>query len=436
MRILYTFYFLFFAILCVDAQQQLTITEVGTLPEAVANNAVCEGFINETPYLFSFAGIDSTKNYAGIHLKSYRYNIQTGESETIPHLPDEMGKVACAASRIDSIIYISGGYHVFANTNEVSSNKMHRYNINTNSFMTDAADLPRATDDHVQAVWRDSLIYVITGWHDNTNIPQVQVYDPVSNLWSYGTSVPNNNQYKAFGASGVIIQDTIFYFGGASTATNFPAVNRLRKGVINPNNPTQIEWSVSTPDNSIKGYRMAATTVNDTLHWVGGSDITYNYDGIAYNNGQGVPTNNRDLYLLPGSDEMWQTSFHDNIPMDLRGIADISPTVKYIAGGMINPQEVTNKIYKLEWMPSVVNTNQPSTNNLPIKIWPMPLGEYVNILSPEAGQLTILDIHGRLIYQQNINPKELVVLPPLHNGTYFFHITTNSGKKYIRKVVK
>ena len=82
---------------------QLTVTEIGTLPERISNNAVCEGFIDDTAYLFSFGGIDSTKEYSGIHLRSYRTNLQTGESVRIPDLPDTLGKIAAAASRIGDI---------------------------------------------------------------------------------------------------------------------------------------------------------------------------------------------------------------------------------------------------------------------------------------------------------------------------------------------
>lgn len=97
---------------CYTTNAQVTITEISTLPERISNNAVCEGFIDGTPYIFSFGGIDSTKLYTGIHLKSFRYNTLTGKTIQIPDLPDTLGKIAMAASRIGNIIYIAGGYHV------------------------------------------------------------------------------------------------------------------------------------------------------------------------------------------------------------------------------------------------------------------------------------------------------------------------------------
>ena len=167
---LYVLIFLPFTINLLSAQNW-TVTEVATLPKAVSNNAVAEGFIDNTPYVFSFGGLDETKNFLGIHLDSYRYNTVTGEVIIIPDLPDTLGKVAAGASRIGDIIYIIGGYYVFSEGKELSSDKVHRYDIKNNKYLEDGAAIPVAIDDHVQVVWQGRLIYVITGWSDKTNMP-------------------------------------------------------------------------------------------------------------------------------------------------------------------------------------------------------------------------------------------------------------------------
>ena len=74
--------------------------EVASMPERVSNNAVIEGSINENPYVFAFGGIDSTKIWSGIHLRSFRYNVMADIWDTIPSLPDNMGKIAAAASNL------------------------------------------------------------------------------------------------------------------------------------------------------------------------------------------------------------------------------------------------------------------------------------------------------------------------------------------------
>ena len=428
---------LLFAILFIPATGQLTITEVGQLPEAVSNNAVCEGFINGEAYLYSFGGIDTTKLFSGIHNRCFRYNIETGVSETIDTLPDNRGKVGSAASRIGDKIYIAGGYYVNADGSEITSDKLHIYDIPTNTFLPDGPSIPVPTDDHVQVVWRDSLIYLITGWSNSFNIRDVQIYNPTENTWTAANLLPNNPAYRSFGASGVIIQDTIYYFGGANSGS-FSVQKQIRKGIINPDDPTQITWTAITPDANIAGYRAAATRVRgNEAHWVGGSDITYNYDGIAYNGTGGVPPTNRDLYTTTGTS--WQSEILDEIPMDLRGIAMINDTVQYIAGGMLSEQQVTNKVYMLEWVGKTSSYLFSQSKNLGISIFPNPTSSHVTIELPTemlGSVVTIYDLTGEYISKKHLlNSTERLEINNLPSGTY--SITINKGtKNYTHQLIK
>ena len=340
----------FLVVACAPKEETIVsnveITTLKNLPEPVSNNAVVEGFIDGEPYVFSFAGLDSTKTYSGIHLRSYRYDVKADSWLQIADLPDSLGKIASAASRIKDTIYIIGGYHVFKDHSERSSNKVHRYSVKENRFLEDAAAIPIPIDDQVQAVWRDSLIYVVTGWSDIENRNSVQIYNPTLNRWQEGESVPDNHIYKSFGASGVIIADTIFYFGGASMGKHYPIQNVLRKGIIDPKDPTKIEWSYAVLDSTIVGYRMAATEVNNDPHWIGGSSITYNYNPEAYNGSGGVSPEYRDLSYQNGELIPAQTS---KIPMDLRGIAVLNDSMRIVVGGIEDQQIVSQKVYLLKW---------------------------------------------------------------------------------------
>ena len=342
--------FLFFAFNCgpkkIIKKNELELLTLENIPIYTTNNAVVEGFINKSAFVYTFGGLDSTKLYTGIHKKSYRYNVTNNTWQQIVDLPDTLGKIASAASRVKNLIYVLGGYHVFRDHSERSSNKVHRYDIINNQFLEDGAPIPVPIDDHVQSVWRDSLIYVIAGWSDIQNVPNVQIYDPKNNKWLVGTSLPNNHHYKSFGASGTIVGDTIFYFGGASMGKHYPIQNVLRKGIINIKDPTKINWSHEVLDSTIVGYRMATSVIKGNIHWLGGSTITYNYDPIAYNGSGGVHPSNRNLFLKNGQ---WETDLSNNLPMDLRGIAEISDTVKIIVGGILEDQKVSNKVYKLTW---------------------------------------------------------------------------------------
>jgi hypothetical protein len=125
-----------------------------------------------------------------------------------------------------------------------------------NLYEPNGAVIPIAIEDHVQIVWRDSLIFLITGWSNSGNIPKVQIYNPELDTWQIGTKTPNTHEFKAFGPSVTIVGDTIYYFGGAKSNGNFSAVNKLRKGIINQNDTTNITWKIEENGPS-NGYRSA-----------------------------------------------------------------------------------------------------------------------------------------------------------------------------------
>lgn len=378
MKSLYTTLF-FISVITSSYGQLWQITPLAEAPERVTNNAVAEGFVNGVPYIYTFGGLDSTKLYTGIHLRSYRYNTMTNVWDTIAALPDTLGKIAAGANRVKDKIYIIGGYHVYANGGEASSDKVHIYDVNSNTYLADGANIPVAIDDQVQAVWRDSLIYVITGWSNTGNVSAVQIYNPSSDNWQAGTSVGNNNTFRSFGASGAIVGDTIYYFGGASMAGSFNVQTYFRRGIINPANPSQITWSSFTWM-GMNGYRMAATTAFGKVFWLGGSDVTYNYNGISYNGTGGVSPNHRSL-SYDRSDHSFEVEFGYDFPMDLRGIGNVSDTVKYLVGGMEMGQIVSRETLRL-------NLN---TDSVIMSVPIVPIQETINFsLSPNPATERIL----------------------------------------------
>ncbi|NNC86622.1 MAG: T9SS type A sorting domain-containing protein, partial [Bacteroidia bacterium] len=317
--------------------------------------------------------------------------------------------------------------------NEISSNKVHIYDPDSNQFLADGAAIPLAIDDHVQAVWRDSLIYVITGWSNTSNRVNVQIYNPALDTWAAGTQVPNNNIYKSFGASGLIKGDTIYYYGGASMAGAFNVQNQLRMGIIDPADPTQITWSNPLNFAGEPGYRCAATFgSNDAMYWIGGSKITYNYNGIAYNGSGGVPPADRSLFAPAGNINGWFTQGLI-LPMDLRGIAEIDNSFgvkRIIAGGMEAGQTVSRKTLLLEeqFTPGFDEISYQS-----IFVYPNPVKAilYLDlpILSTDNTIISIYNSEGRVVQNKVINNSSLNV-SELNSGIYFIRI--NSDDKYFR----
>lgn len=401
--------------------QVWSVSTLPDMPEPVTNNAVCEAMVNDTMMVYSFSGIDTSKSHNGIHLKSYRFNTLSQQWITLPSLPDTMGKIAASAVYINDRIYIFGGYHVTADGNEYSSDKVHVFNPETNQFENDAMNIPTSIDDHVQAVWRDSLVYIITGWSNTGNVSDIQIFDPFNNSWTV-TNTPNTNQYKVFGASGTIIGDTIYYFGGAAYAFNFPGQNVLRKGIINPNNPADILWSFETNIFETSGYRMAASNFNEYVFWLGGSSVTYNYNGIAYNGSGGVSPLGISYFMNTTNEEVF---IYSELPflMDFRGIAKINSNQWITSGGMNENQEVVKSVYLYQLDEQVGITKE--------SIKPM-FQQSNGIIDFENRMdlVEIFDIQGKkMISETNILRLKLHLKP----GVYFIKYEVNN-KRYNQKL--
>lgn len=409
--------------------QTWQVQDVAQLPEPVANNAVCEGFDGATPFIYSFAGIDSTLQSSGIHLKSWRYNTQTLQTDPLPDLPDTLGKVACGASRVGDIIYIFGGYHVFPNGDEVSSDKVHRFNTQTNSFISDGAAIPVPIDDHVQAVYKDSLIFLVTGWSNTGNVNDVQIYNTYTDSWQVGTETPNNSRYKCFGAAGEIIGDTLYYFGGAA-GFNFAAQTELRKGYINPDDPTEITWSFLEPDPNLTTYRAATCVAANAVHWLGGSNVTYNYNAIAYN-GSGLVSPAEQVAYLHPSFSGWGNESVTNLPMDLRGIGNITDTRKYLLGGIGSNGVVSNSVLQLDYEGSLSVTNKREQGEP--YIHPNPSNGSVSVNS--EGRLYLFDQLGKLQLEMNASLNQQVDVSLLAPGLYYVRLLEKMGMTRTSKLI-
>lgn len=345
---------LFFGLFSVTsyAQPGWTWTELPNMPEGVANNAVTHGYSGDSLCVYTFTGIDSTLVPSGIHLKSWRYNTVSQEWMQLPNVPDFQGKIAAGASTVGNLIYVVGGYYVNDNFTEESSDDIHIFDPETNQWLDDGMNIPIAIDDQVQAVYKDSLIFVVTGWSNTTNVTAVQIYDPAFDSWQEGTPLANVNTWKAFGASGEFVGDSLFFFGGVSSGS-FNALDSFRRGILDENDPTMIEWELLDDFPWDAGYRAAAAQYQDRLFWIGGSSVSYNFNAMAYN-GSGVVQPEHRIATYYSGGAIWEEGLGAPYGvMDLRGIAKVSETSWIICGGILADQEVSDRAFLLELDPDV-----------------------------------------------------------------------------------
>lgn len=416
-------------VFCTHAQ---TVTQLADMPEPVTNQAIAYADVNGNGYVYSFAGIDETKLFSGIHQKAFKYDVQADSWETIAPLPSGNGRIAASASFVKGKIYIIGGYEVFEDQSEISVDLVHVYDPVTDTYQADATPIPIPIDDHIQAVWRDSLIYVVTGWSNITNVPDVQIYNPSNNEWQVGTPVPNTITYKVFGSSGVIVGDTIYYAGGAKISGSFfSSSNVVRKGVINPDNPAEITWSHDFSA-SAEGYRMGAAVWKDQRPiWIGGAGDEYNFDGISYNGGVGVEPNERILELRPETGTLEETNLALPI-MDIREVAQAGPNTIIICGGMASGQTVSNATFSLDI--SLVSTSKlnPNANR---KIFPVPANNKIYIDAAEDQAYEIYDLLGNILLQGQYRHSAGINISNLKTGAYLLSLYDDGYKKRGTQVI-
>jgi len=118
----------------------------------------------------------------------------------------------------------------------------------------------------------DGKIYLIGGTigpFDYSNI--VQVYDPESNRWSYGTQAPQNAGSASAGAtSGVLVPKRVYVFGVTYyRGYGFPGLHEYSIQVYNPENDS---WTAGTPPPTNRSSAGVAV-INDQLYLVGGTVI-------------------------------------------------------------------------------------------------------------------------------------------------------------------
>lgn len=424
--------------------QEIQFSKHSTLPEPVTNNAVCFYELDGQAFLLSFAGIDSTKECGATHHRSFRYDLSNGEAwERIEDLPDsQIGKIGIGASQVGDLVYIVGGYTVSNNCNEVSSRRIHRYDPIQNIYLDDGVPIPRAIDDHVQAVYKDRYIYIVTGWSNTTNVTDVQIYDTQQDIWLIGTSVPNNRDWRVFGASGIIHGDTIYYAGGASyiCSTNncFSATNWLRKGAINPADPTQIEW-IGVECTEATGYRMGVISYQENPMWLGGSELTYNFDGIDYNESGGVsPSRKTSMYNI--ENQSWKIT-QDRFPavMDHRGVADArnlgaDNAGVYIIGGMLENQKVSDIVFKLQIEEDISSVDSKLQHNL--RVYPTIVKDDLFIQLEGKDQIQISGINGDIVLNKTITNDERLSMTNYESGVYFVSIILNKLSTESYRIIK
>lgn len=318
------------------------------LPEPIANNAVAALEVDGQTHVYTFMGLDSTKLWSGVHARGYEWVVGEGGWSPLPAVPGP-GRLAGTAQAWEGRVYVFGGYTVAEDGSESSLPNVDIYEPLDRTWRS-GAPIPVPVDDAVSGIWRDSLIVLVSGWHDTDNVSDVQWYDPAADRWVSGPPIPGT---PVFGHAGAVAGDHVVYVGGANTRGTRPRY-QIEPGtwagrIVPDAHPSQVggaapavDWVPADTHPGPLRYRAAAAGVEDWVVFAGGTDNPYNYSGIGYD---GVPAQaTTSVFGFHGPTGRWSSG--PPLPaasMDHRTLGVAGGRV-FLVGGMDGAQQVVRHV--------------------------------------------------------------------------------------------
>jgi N-acetylneuraminic acid mutarotase len=325
------------------------------LPAAVSNNAVAALKVKGDLALFSFMGIGAKKTWDAVTNSAYSLDPDTGKWSQIRSVPGTAGRIAAVAVGAREQVFLLGGYVVDGQGGETTVPDVNVYEPLTDRWYR-GIDMPVPVDDSVAGVYRDRYIYLVSGWSKSDAVRNVQIYDAEKDKWAQATAIPGS---PVFGHAGAIVGDTIVYVDGAKknpagAGPKYVAVDECWMGKIDHHDPSKIQWTKLPNHPGNARYRIAAGgwEKDQKVYFSGGTDNPYNYNGIGYNGQPSEPSPMTFAFNLKTG--KWEV-LNQNTPnptMDHRGLLVIGRDL-VIVGGMEKGQQVTAKVQVL---PKSVNS--------------------------------------------------------------------------------
>jgi len=293
--------------------------------------------------VFSFLGLGESKRWNGITRAAFRWDSGDAAWREITPVPGR-GRLAATAQAVRGRVYVFGGYTVDENGHEHSVPDVVVYDPATDGW-TPAAPIPVPVDDAVSGVWRDSLVFLVSGWHDTGNSSLVQIFDPLADTWRRGTPIPGP---PVFGHAGGIAANTIVYIDGTRVDRDprrFALEESSWRGEIDPSDPAEITWTRLPKHPGPALYRAAAIGLDERVVFVGGSDNPYNYDGMGYDGRPAEPAG--VAFAWDVADDRWtEIPAPVTATMDQRGLVNVDGRL-FTLGGMTTGQHVSRRVVAL-----------------------------------------------------------------------------------------
>jgi len=320
-----------------------------TLPWPVSNNAVAVAQGPDGPTLYSFLGMGAGKTFRDILPLAAACPLKKGHCTALPAPPLPNGRIAGTAATVGGKIYLFGGYSVGEDGTEVSNPEALAFDPKSGQWEA-KAPIPVPVDDSVSVTFQDRYVYLISGWHEDRNIANVQVFDTQENKWFDASPFPGTpvfGQAGAISGNKMVIADGVAVLGKKPDGHNlYGLVNEAWEGAIDAADPAHIVWRRLPPHPGKPAYRMAAVGSGNQALFAGGSENPYNYNGLGYDGAPSKPSARLFAYDVVAG--QWIEFPNKKLAsMDHRGMLAAGGKL-YILGGMTGAQKVTDRIQVLD----------------------------------------------------------------------------------------
>ncbi len=314
-----------------------------SLPAPVTNNAVASLARGPGAGLYTMLGVDSTKRWSGITRRAFQLAPGARSWRELPPVPGAVGRLASLAFGVKGRVVVIGGYTVDSVGGERSLPNVDIWDPVKRAWRA-GTPTPVAVDDAVGGVWRDSIIVLVTGWHDTDNVAAVQLYDVVNDRWMRGTPFPG---VPVFGGSGAVSGDVVLVMDGArrsSGAVKYTLASQSWMGRIDARDATRIAWDTLPTHPGPARYRAAAAGCAGRFVMAGGTNNPYNYSGVGYDGRLSEPL--RDLLELDVKRRTWRVGTPaPYATMDHRSLGAFDGAW-WIVGGMRGSQVVSADVVR------------------------------------------------------------------------------------------
>jgi hypothetical protein len=317
--------------------------KIPPMPAAVSGNAVA--VLRDGLQVFSLMGVGPRKTWDDVTNQVYVMDLVHAKWSEGHVVPGVAGRVNASAAGAKGFVILMGGFVADGQGDELTVPDVNVYEPGSRLWSR-GKDIPTPVDSAAVGVTHDRFIYLIGGRSRGGPVNNVQVYDVEKDTWSQATPFPGT---PVFGLSGGLADEEIVVVDGAKPGPTggprYIASDECWLGKIDKKDPTKIEWSKLPPHPGTARFGIGGGGSNHDhrVFFTGGTPTPHDYKGVPYD---GQPTEASAVsfaYDLHG--HKWEmTSDNTYDPRgDCRGIV-MTPIGPVVMGGMVRNLAVTARV--------------------------------------------------------------------------------------------